>query len=232
MTRALWDEVGVAGAKRLSLPIDRQFRAPTQNVTDGFIRAGGFRFCLTGFFVSPQTECDGGSGDQRVFDILCHTIVIPKPTTRAHPTFSRTQKSMQSLDLTLAPPRSPRAELNGIVFLPRSIDKARAALPGGNLGEYTIEGFTTMMLEMFGIADGDFIARVQAATTDDEIAAFVLARASAEQIAAWNVLVSQRLPRNGDRAAALEHYLWLGKRPDLILALDVLEEDDRQIFAR
>ena len=139
---------------------------------------------------------------------------------------------MQPLDLTLAPPRSPRAELNGIVFLPRSIDKARAALPGGNLGEYTIKGFTTMMLEMFGITDEDFIACLHAATTDAEIAGFVLARASLEQIAAWNAFVSQRLPRNGDRAATLEHYSWLGKRPDLILALDVLEEDDRQSFAR
>lgn len=139
---------------------------------------------------------------------------------------------MQPLDLTLAPPRAPRVQLGGIVFLPRSIDKARAALPGGNLGEYTIAGFTTMMLEMFGITDEDFIARVHAATTDDEIAAYVLAKANAEQIAAWNALVSHRLPRNGDRAAALEHYSWLGERPDLILALDVLEEDDRQIFAR
>jgi len=139
---------------------------------------------------------------------------------------------MQPLDLTLAPPRAPRVQLNGIVFLPRSIDKARAALPGGNLGEYTIKGFTAMMLDMLGITDKDFIASVHAATTDDEIAAYVLAKANAEQIAAWNAFVSHRLPRNGDRAAALEHYSWLGKRPDLILALDVLEEDDRQLFAR
>ncbi len=139
---------------------------------------------------------------------------------------------MQALDLSIAPPRAPRAELSGIVFLPRSIDKARASLPGGNLGEYTMKGFTATMLEMFGITAEDFIVRVHAATTDEEIAAFVRATASAEQIAAWQALVGKRLPRNGDRAAAIEHYPWLANRPDLILTLDVLEEDDRQMFAR
>jgi hypothetical protein len=39
-----------------------------------------------------------------------------------------------------------------------------------------------------------------------------------------------RQPRNGDRVAALETYPWLGERPDLIVGLDVLAEDDIRHF--
>ena len=53
---------------------------------------------------------------------------------------------MEPLDLSKAPPRRTRDEIAGVVFLPRSIDKFRAALPGGNLSGYTIEGFTEKML--------------------------------------------------------------------------------------
>jgi hypothetical protein len=38
---------------------------------------------------------------------------------------------MDALDLTKAPPRAPRETLAGVVFLPRTIDKMRATLPGG-----------------------------------------------------------------------------------------------------
>jgi len=137
---------------------------------------------------------------------------------------------MKPLDLGTHAPRAPRAELGGIVFLPRTIDKARASLPGGKLGLYTMQGFSTMMLEALGISDEDFIIRVGAANSDDEIAAIIQPLADSERVAAWNRLVLQRLPRNGDRAAAIVHYPWLADRPDLILAVDVLEEDDRQIF--
>jgi hypothetical protein len=50
---------------------------------------------------------------------------------------------MTALDLTKAPPRSPREELRGLCMLPRMIDIARAKLPGGDVGEYQI-----------GISDG------------------------------------------------------------------------------
>jgi len=46
---------------------------------------------------------------------------------------------MEPLDLRDAPPRKARAEAGGIVFLPRSIDKVRATLDGGEIGEYKIE---------------------------------------------------------------------------------------------
>ena len=138
---------------------------------------------------------------------------------------------MNALDLSSAPPRIPRAELAGIVFLPRSIDKVRGHLPGGNPGGYVIAGFTQMMLDTLGISLDEFQAVVASAPGDDDVAAFVVEKSTPEKRAEWNAFAAQRRPRNGDRAAALEVYPWLNERPDLILALDVLEEDDRQLFA-
>jgi len=58
---------------------------------------------------------------------------------------------MRPLDLSIAPPRAPRETLAGVVFLPRTIDKVRATLPGGAIGAYTIPGFSAMMLKTLGI---------------------------------------------------------------------------------
>ena len=138
---------------------------------------------------------------------------------------------MQPLDLTTAPPRAPRASLAGITFLPRTIDKMRATLPGGAAGAYNIPGFSEMMLEALGIELDAFRAAVANAASDDAVAAFVNASTSPDRVAEWNAMILARLPRNGDRNAAHEAYPWLRARPDLVLALDVLEEDDRQHFA-
>ncbi len=141
------------------------------------------------------------------------------------------RRCMRPLDLTIAPPRAPRAALAGIVFLPRTIDKVRATLPGGALGAYNIPGFSEMLLEALGIHAADFTAAVADAASDADVARFVEASTSPDRIAEWNTMIQARLPRNGDRNAAHEAYPWLHARPDLVLALDVLKEDDRQHFA-
>jgi predicted trehalose synthase len=138
---------------------------------------------------------------------------------------------MTPLDLRTAPPRAPRLTAGGAIFLPRSIDKARAALPGGDLGEYTLEGITQMMLERFGLTIAEFTAAVAAAGGDDDVVAFVRERATQATIDEWNASIAQRLSRNGNRAEALVAHPWLHARPDLTLSLDVLEEDDRRSFA-
>ncbi|MDQ6941186.1 MAG: DUF5069 domain-containing protein [Candidatus Eremiobacteraeota bacterium] len=138
---------------------------------------------------------------------------------------------MDPLDLTKAPPRAPREELAGVVFLPRTVDKVRATLPGGELGAYNIPGFSEMLLEALGIEPDAFRAAVADAASDEAVAAFVSASTSPKRVTEWNAMIAARLPRNGDRNAAHEAYPWLRERPDLILALDVLEEDDRQHFA-
>jgi len=136
---------------------------------------------------------------------------------------------MTSLDLRAAPPRSPRAELASVVFLPRSIDKVRASLPGGDLGSYRIAGFSAQMLETLGISLESFTDAVRAARNDADVAAFISAESSAEGRERWNAFVNAREPL-GNREEAYGIFPWLRSRPDLVLALDVLAEDDVQTF--
>ncbi len=138
---------------------------------------------------------------------------------------------MEALDLSLGPPRPPRAELAGVIFLPRSIDKVRATLPGGKLGFYQIAGFTQMMLDALGISLDSFTFAVKNATSDEDVAAFVRRSTMAQERTKWNAFIEAREPRGGNRSEAIVVYPWLAARPDLILALDVLAEDDKQIFA-
>ncbi len=139
---------------------------------------------------------------------------------------------MEPLDLTQAPPRPPRAELAGIIFLPRSIDKLRASLPGGKLGEYTIAGFTETMLNMFGIELADVMEAVRTSETDADVAAFVTSHVHGDGIARWHAYALARKPRGGNREEALAAYPFLAGRDDIGISLDVLAEDDRHHFSR
>lgn len=140
---------------------------------------------------------------------------------------------MEPLDLTKHAPRAPRAELDGIIFLPRSIDKARAYLPGGNRNGYNIPGVTGGMLERFGISNDDFIAAVGAASSDDDVAAFVRGRIDQATVDEWNAFIQDREPRgNRNLPEVLEIYPWLKEQPQMRLVLDILAEDDRRTFAR
>jgi hypothetical protein len=138
---------------------------------------------------------------------------------------------MTPLNLTVAPPRGPREELDGLLFLPRTIDKVRATLPGGDPGAYRITGVSQTQLDVLGIPLNEFTLAVAAADDEAEVAGFVRARCSPDAYAAWNERLRAWLPRAGNRAEAIEIYPWLAERPDLILVLDVLEEDDRLAFA-
>lgn len=138
---------------------------------------------------------------------------------------------MEPLDLRNSRPRSARAELAGIVFLPRSIDKVRASLPGGELGDFSVEGFTTIMLEKLGISPADFTEAVRTARTDDEVAAYVLAHAIPGGVQAWHDFVLPRAIYNGDRADAIVDFPYLALHPEVTLALDFLDLQDDYDFA-
>ena len=138
---------------------------------------------------------------------------------------------MEPLDLRRAPPRAPREALAGVLFLPRSIDKVRATLPGGDLGEYKIEGHTQVMFETLGVSLQRVTDIVARSRNDAAIADELLAEVTPQAIQTWNEFVVTRLPRSGDRAAAIVAYPWLANRPDLVYSLDVIAEDDRVSFA-
>jgi hypothetical protein len=130
---------------------------------------------------------------------------------------------MNALDLSTAHPRAARAELDGITFLPRSIDKARAHLPGGTPNGYVLEGFTGRMLSMLGIETNAFTAAVAAAASDEDVAAFVRAHAVSGGADTWNTWARNREVYNGDRAEAIDENPWLAEHPEIVYGLDFLQ---------
>lgn len=130
---------------------------------------------------------------------------------------------MEPLDLSQAHPRTTRAELAGITFLPRSIDKFRASLPGGNLAGYTIEGFTGRMLESLGISPEALRAVVAEAKTDEDVARYVREHSVAGGAEAWNAYVLNREVYQGDRATAIAENPWLAEHPEITLSIDFLQ---------
>jgi hypothetical protein len=130
---------------------------------------------------------------------------------------------MEPLDLSQRHPRTTRAELAGIVFLPRSIDKFRASLPGGNLSGYTIEGFTGRMLENLGIKPEAMLEVVAAAKTDEDVAKYVRENAVAGGADAWNSYALNRELYLGNRTEAIEENPWLADHPEITKSLDFLQ---------
>lgn len=82
---------------------------------------------------------------------------------------------MEPLDLTKQPPRSPRVKIGGLYGLARTIDRARASIPGGKLGEYSpiTNGISNYILDELGIKAEDFIGCVQSSEEDEDVVAWV-----------------------------------------------------------
>lgn len=81
---------------------------------------------------------------------------------------------MRGMDLTTDFPRSPRDELDGIMLLPRAIDKARAQLEG-KLGEYKYYGcrLNTRVFNTLGVTDEEFLDAVRRSPDDDAVVEWI-----------------------------------------------------------
>ncbi len=138
---------------------------------------------------------------------------------------------MEPLDLTKRPPRSPREELDGLVMLPRTIDKLRATLPGGNPGAYNIAGFSERVLETIGITETQLRDVVADAPDDRAVVAWLRENADTSKYAEISERLRARsLDDVADKGAFIERYPIIKKRPDLHLLFDVLDADDADTF--
>jgi hypothetical protein len=141
---------------------------------------------------------------------------------------------MTPLDLTKAPPRSPREELRGLCMLPRMIDIARAMLPGGQVGDYQIgreKSLSAVVLGVFGMSAPQFVQVVRDARTDDDVVErlWPAARVSLDAVSARlrGITVSDvpgELRSDFQRLYGAEH-------PADRLVFDVLDADDSRAFA-
>jgi hypothetical protein len=139
---------------------------------------------------------------------------------------------MNAIDLSTGAPREPRASAGNVTFLPRTIDKARASLPGGNLGEYGIDGMSENMFDHLAISRDAFISAVSEAAHDDEVVVWVRNATTQEKIDNWNTFAAKAMAFNGDTDKIADLFPWFTKDSgQSLLVLDLLHEDDRRAFA-
>ena len=139
---------------------------------------------------------------------------------------------MTPLDLTKAPPRSPKEELGGLCMLPRMIDVARAKLPGGDIGQYQIgRGMSGLVLRHLGMEVDEFVECVRNA--NDE--AHVVAQLSGRRTDREHRALSLRLRRvtaadvPPDLRESFERF-YGADLPANRRVFDILEEDDARAF--
>jgi hypothetical protein len=93
------------------------------------------------------------------------------------------------MDLTKDYPRSPREQLDGMMILPRAIDKARAQLEG-KLGQYIYFGcpINRMLFHTLGVTEDEFLDAVRTSPDDAAVLEWVreLVRPEREKIEAMN----------------------------------------------
>ena len=139
---------------------------------------------------------------------------------------------MEPLDLTKSAPRSPWDQLAGAYMLPRTIDKLRALLPGGNVGAYRIPGFSEGLLRVIGCTEDELRDVVARANGDDDVAAWVSPRLDREKLARYNERVStRRLADLDDPEDFFTRYPIARNMPKDRTLFDMLLEDDVQTLA-
>jgi len=141
------------------------------------------------------------------------------------------------LDLRTHRPRPVRETILGFYLLPRTIDKVRAELPGGNLGPYLNHetGFSAYVVRRIGLDMNEFRAAVAAAPQEDGVIEWLAARIDPKLAPALNAklesFVVERMPAQ-DQALLRERHPVMAERPELSVILDILDADDELTFAR
>jgi Domain of unknown function (DUF5069) len=148
---------------------------------------------------------------------------------------------MEPLDLTAQPPRSPYEKMEGLFMLPRTIDKLRANLPGGKIGDYAIRGsspflpgFSIVLLDGIGVTEEHLLEVVKRASVENEIAVWLRKNANLSTTAALNEKLLGR--RIEDVQAVVppsvlaKVYPFMEKMVKTTPMFEVLLQDDRLMF--
>ncbi len=140
-------------------------------------------------------------------------------------------------DLTKQAPRSPKVELGGYVILGRTLDKCRALVNGGDIGEYHFDcPLDNMLFGWKGVTGDDFKAEVEKGTDDAGMVKWMDAHGTPktdEEKAAWRKEMLQTNPYNNP-----EKREWyedavkpLGLDASQTPLFDWLEKDDKASYA-
>jgi hypothetical protein len=142
---------------------------------------------------------------------------------------------MTPLDLRTRAPRSTRETMLGFYFLPRTVDKLRAELPGGNMGHYLNHdtGFSAYVVRRLGLDMDEFRRAVGEASDEPAVVEWLASRIDPATAAALNAkletfVVERMSPEN--QVLVRERHPVMAERPELSKVLDILDADDRRIF--
>ncbi len=143
---------------------------------------------------------------------------------------------MTPLDLRIHRPRGARETLLGYYFLPRTIDKLRAELPGGDIGPFLNHdtGFSAFVVRRLGLDMSEFREAVAAARNEDDVVAWLRGRIDPSGASALNAkletfLVSRMSTE--DQALVAQRHPILASHPEMDGILDILDADDELTFA-
>jgi hypothetical protein len=137
------------------------------------------------------------------------------------------------LDLRKQPPRRPRETMLGFYLLPRTVDKLRAELPGGNLGEYLNHdtGFSAYVVRRLGLDMNEFRKVVANAPDEAAVVEWLGARVDAAAAPALNAkletFVVERMGPD-DQALVRQRHPVMAAQSELSKILDILDADDEQ----
>jgi hypothetical protein len=140
---------------------------------------------------------------------------------------------LEPLDLTHRPPRGPREKAANLVFLPRAIDKLRATLPGGNLGQYfPYYGLSALFAHLTTIDLHELRDVIEHAASEEEVVAWVQGRITPETISkcnhVMNTFTQAKIPP--DYRQTFERVAPAHLRAQYDNVFDLLEADDRYAF--
>lgn len=122
-------------------------------------------------------------------------------------------------------------QLDGLAMMPRTIDKLRATLPGGDPGVYKIEGFSKRMLDTIGVPEEQLRDAVASAKNDEDVAEWLRAHADTSKYEEFTQYITKRsIDDVTDKEAFMERYPILKRRPDIYYLADMLEADDAEAF--
>jgi hypothetical protein len=150
-------------------------------------------------------------------------------------------RDMDPLDLTTHPPRSPYQKMEGLFMLPRTIDKLRAQLPGGQIGKYTVRGSSSLLpglslvlLDGIGVTEERLFGVVREASTEDEISDWLPRNADLSDIESLNAKLLGRRIEDVQAVIPLaviaKVYPFLANLAKTTPMFEVLLQDDRLMF--
>ena len=138
---------------------------------------------------------------------------------------------MTPLDLRRQTPRGPRETMLGFYFLPRTIDKLRADLPGGDMGAYLNHdtGFSAYVVRRLGLQMSELRRAVAEAPNEDALSEWLKARLDLSTAPALNAkletFVVERMKPEDQELVRTRHPV-MASRSELSKILDILEADD------